>query len=171
MGFIERARRTSWHSNLQTDPKIILPEIQITQRGRKDWEKQKEWLEHCYPEEVRWNLPLNINFFSPGLWQDLVRFLNNEQTRHWAARDKNQLIGVLTWQPSRVTTDHLWLAVSPLDEERALKGLLPFARNWARTHRALEVNYPAGKAEEAFLECGFFAHVTLIWMEIRLNGT
>jgi hypothetical protein len=65
----------------------------------------------------------------------------------------------------------LWVAANPAHEEEALMALLPRAQEeLAHFHLPLGVNYPAGKAEDAFRACGFHLHSVLIWMEHRLEN-
>lgn len=169
-GFIERARRTSW----QWKPHMGMPpvessEITISHRHSSDWVRQLDWLLRLYPSEVRWNLPFDPYRLNPNLWNQLLGFLRNDRMMHWAASKDGDLIGIVTREPTRSFADSLWVAAHPAHEGTAIRALLPYARRKSNPARALLVNYPAGRAVEAFYHAGFQPHLTLIWMESRFN--
>jgi GNAT superfamily N-acetyltransferase len=165
LGFIERARRDTWLGEraLQTPP--VDPEIKITPRRTREWPIEQAWLQQVYPPGVIWNLPLSINRLKPSLINNLYRFLLSEQAGHWSAHTPEELIGVASWEPSHSFSDNLWLAANQEHEERAIRALLPVVRKSVVTRRPLAVNYPAGRANQAFLDAGFRLQQTLVWME------
>jgi ribosomal protein S18 acetylase RimI-like enzyme len=165
LGFIERACRSTWFSGESSFSAPLIPEIQFTSRRAEDWVLQSSWLKATYPQEVSWHLPFDLEKLRPGLWISLKRFLNGEEMSHWAARYHNQLIGTATWEPTRQSTDAVWLAVSPRQSDRAIRGLLAHVRRSLYTRRHLSVNYPAGLNGEDFMAAGFSLQNTLIWME------
>ncbi len=166
-GFIERARRHTWQAVPgKQEGHVEKPgEISITNRNSSDWDVQKAWLNQNYPPEVAWNLPFNANSFKPSLITDLIRFISGETTHHWAARQNGRLLGALSFEPTPTSADNLWLAAPPSIEEEVILNLLPFALHNIAPFRPLTLNYPAGRAEEAFMAVGFKLHQTLIWME------
>ncbi len=165
LGFLERARRTTWLA----ERAIVLPDrhpaVSFTSRRPGDWPLQKAWLSATYPLEVTWNIPFSLSRLRPSLINNLYRFILSEHTEHWTARLKGQLIGAVTWEPSRSFADNLWLATAPENEELVIRELLPHARKNAATRRPLALNYPGGRGTEAFLSAGFSAQQTLVWME------
>lgn len=167
LGFSERLRRTLWQSESYTDlaKPAAFNGIEIGIRHGRDWAQQSDWLDRIYPPEVAWNLPLKKSRLQPGFFKELQLALGGEQVAHLAARKNGTLIGLVTWEPSRMYADTLWLATSPEMEDEAVGALLPGIRRSLRRKRPLMVNYPANQAEAAFLESGFTAHMTLIWME------
>jgi ribosomal protein S18 acetylase RimI-like enzyme len=172
LGFVERARRTTWQAS--SNPPLLLrqyyPEITILPRRGEDWQMQSTWLRQVYPSDVAWNLPLHLDQFSPDWLNRLICFLRGEEQRHWTACRGSEPIGFLTWEPVHTSTDMLWLAAPVQEEEQAILSLLPFAREaLSHRHRSLSVNYPAGRGGEAFLRAGFAHHQTLAWMRIGLN--
>lgn len=171
LGFIERARRTTWQiSGLSMVVPHRVEGVTIHHRRRRDWEKQVAWLRQIYPPEISWNLPLNIARLNPGLAPQLMRWLRGELQDHWSAVKNGETIGVLSWEPMRSACDALWLAPDPRYEEQAILSLLPYACAMLSSRgRGLSINYPAGRAGDAFLRAGFAHHQTLIWMSIPLN--
>jgi RimJ/RimL family protein N-acetyltransferase len=168
-GFLERARRTTWHSwGVRETQPASLPRVAISSRQNQDWALQREWLRRLYPGEVNWHLPININLLRPGLSGTLSRMFSDRQLRQWSARLEGQLIGTLSWQSSSLQADWLWLATAPQYQELAIQSLLPHVCKERGSHRTLAVDYPAGEAEKAFVEAGFFPHQTLIWMHTQL---
>jgi ribosomal protein S18 acetylase RimI-like enzyme len=169
-GFLERTRRTTWH--WQPSTRINPPAdngVEVTRRQRRDWSKQLNWLLRVYPDTVRWNLPFDPNRLKPGLWSSLIRLFSGEPQAHWAARLNHQLIGVASWEPTRLAADTIWLATGDGSEDLAIRSLLPFTCRNLRSRRPLTVNYPAGRATQAFFEAGFNPHYSLIWMEIPFH--
>ena len=167
LGFEERLRRTLWQNDSYTD--LAEPQtpngVLVGQRHARDWAQQTAWLDRVYPPEVVWNLPLNKSRLQPGFFRELQLKLAGEQVAHLTARKDGKLIGLVTWEPSRMYADTLWLATDPETEEAAVGALLPGIRQTLRRKRPLMVNYPAGQAQAAFENSGFTPHMTLIWME------
>ncbi len=168
-GFIERARRTTWHSQPKTLLKVNgQKNILVTKRRNRDWPLQREWFTRIYPGEVRWHMPLNLKTLNPGLAGKFKRFMGERQIKQWSARMDNQLIGTLSWQSSNGMADWLWLASTPNYEERAIQSLLPHALSSLRNKRLLSINYLEGHAVKAFQHAGFINHRTLIWMHLNI---
>jgi GNAT superfamily N-acetyltransferase len=170
-GFIERAMRHTWQvvPGKQEGHAEKPRGISITNRNSSDWDLQKVWLNQNYPPEVAWNLPFNANNLKPSLITDLIRFISGETINHWAARRNGELLGTLSFERGPTSTDNLWLAAPPSTDEEVVPGLLPFALHDLAPFRPLTLNYPAGRAEEAFINVGFKIHQTLIWMEANLQ--
>ncbi len=165
LGFVDRARRTSWLSQGLIPQTSWLPGLAISPRRSADWPRQRAWLRQAYPPEVTWNLPLSFNRYRSGVLFDMLRFISATDIRHWSVRLDGELAGVLTWEPSRMSADNLWLALSPSSPEEAISALLVHARNTLPHSRALSINFPAGQHARAFVAAGFLAQQTLIWME------
>jgi ribosomal protein S18 acetylase RimI-like enzyme len=172
LGFVERVRRTTWQASPHLAKKMsALPvSMIITNRHRQDWDLQQPWLSSIYPPEVAWNLPINPQAFKPDWLGDLFRFFNNSSIRHWTARQNGQVLGVLTWEPARTAADNLWLATTTGQENTVIRNLLPYAMQNLAPYRPVALNYPAGCAEDAFIEAGFLNHQVLIWMEILFKA-
>jgi ribosomal protein S18 acetylase RimI-like enzyme len=167
LGFKERNRRATWIVDpvLYNPPKITNSTFESGRRKNADWELQASWLDEIYPPAVRWNLPFRRDVFRPGIRQDFWRFFNDLYVRHWAARRDQQLAGVVSWTPSHLAEDNLWLAPAPELETEAILCALPAAITSRNSQRPLTLNYPAGRGDDALLSAGLTKENTLIWME------
>lgn len=167
-GFVESSRRTTWVNQYNPAPPRM-DDIQVTPRRGADWAEQNQWLSRLYPPEVTWNLPFNVERFDPGLWRSLLRWINGEIQEHWAARrTEGTLLGLASWEPQHSISDYVWLAAPEDEEDQAIRALLPRVRQYlASRRRTINVNFPAGRAEPAFYDCGFIPQNTLIWMVHR----
>jgi ribosomal protein S18 acetylase RimI-like enzyme len=172
LGFVERARRTTWMSSIAVHIPPRLPEgYTIERRQIRDWEQQEAWLHEIYPPEIRWNLPLSIARLSPNPIKQIMRWLQGDGQEHWAACKSGKAEGYVSWEPMRSASDALWLATTPEHENEAVLALLPHARAaLAGRGRQLSVNYPAGRASAAFIQAGFTHHQTLVWMSVALKS-
>jgi predicted GNAT family acetyltransferase len=167
MGFKPQTRRSLWTALPRCLKGRSGAEARVTIRSRRHWDQQRQWLTQTYPPHLQWHLPLKIQALKPGLWGFLYRFFSEVRIRHWAAQSQGRLLGVLTWQESRSSSDHLWLAAPPETEGRALQVILPFLRGEHRLNRPLSLDYPADRANESLLAAGFEFQHTLIWMNIN----
>lgn len=171
LGFVERARRNTWTCvplNAPTPPELP-PNLTLAPPRRADWPLLTSWLQAAYPAEVIWNLPLRIQRLEPGWWKSMLRFLNGEFQRTWAAYHNNAPIGFLAWEPGRLVSDYLWLAAAPEWEQEVVRLLLPRALQSLSPRRTLTLNYPAAHAQTALAHAGFSLHNTLIWMEAPVH--
>jgi GNAT superfamily N-acetyltransferase len=170
LGFQERAWRATWHSILPPPPAPVLSEpVTVQARQKGDWPEQLKWLEATYPPEVAWNLSFSAGRLKPSFWQNMMHFFNGGQIEHWAVCLNDELIGVVTWEPTHFAQDVLWVAVSPKWEDKAIMALLPYVQRSIHNGHTLVVNYPAGKANEAFKAAGFERQNVLVWMEVKFK--
>jgi ribosomal protein S18 acetylase RimI-like enzyme len=170
LGFIERAWRTTWQGYSFQVPIAEIPvDLEVTAVANRDWPQQRTWLQSTYPPEVAWNLPFNINHLTPSFWSSLLRTLNGTIIEQWGAYQSNELIGAITWEPSPIHQDVLWVAADPTWEDKAIQALLPVVVASIHNGHSLVINYPAGHAEKAFLKAGFEKHNTLVWMEVKFK--
>lgn len=165
LGYIERARRTTWFSQPGIPLDAPPSGVTISSRRSRYWPIQKMWLKYYYPPELTWHLPINTNSLRPGIAGFLYRALTGALVNQWAAIQGGQLSGVLSWQATRTYADTLWLASSPQEQEKAAYSLLLHARQHLSPRRPLSLDYPAHQASEAIQAAGFRVHQTLIWME------
>lgn len=165
LGFHEVARRTTYRAiprDYKSSPQGN--NLYLTRRRSSDWPIQKTWLQAIYPSEVAWHLPFQIHSFEPGIWNQLLHFLQDEPMNQWSAHRGDRLLGVASLEGNRGNTDNLWLAVPPAVEEDALFALLTYARTEAASNRTITVNFPSGVAERCFKSAGYEKQLTLIWM-------
>lgn len=170
MGFIERTKRTSWRAVPQPASVGAATEPKVRSRQTQDWSQQRRWLHANYPEDVRWQLPLDLNLLQPGWRGALERALRERQVEQWSAVQNKKLLGVLSWQSSTLEADRLWLAAPEATEEEAIPALMQQAYPQLRAARPLALNYPSGRAEGALTRGGFQAARTLIWMSYPWRG-
>ncbi|HEX2981691.1 MAG TPA: GNAT family N-acetyltransferase, partial [Anaerolineaceae bacterium] len=172
LGFVERARRTTWLiQSRSASSRALNPEIFVTGRLPGDWPRQKAWLEQIYPKGLLWNMSFDLDRLKPGFWNALNHFLLVEDIRHWSVRSTKHVYGFATWQPSRSFADSIWLATDPENEDQAILHMLPTAYRSLNSTRPVSINYPAGRGEQAFRDAGFTAHNTLLWMELPFSQT
>jgi ribosomal protein S18 acetylase RimI-like enzyme len=173
LGFVERARRTTWHSQPGAPPAVLAPQINIVSRSSQHWKNQQVWLRAAYPPEVTWHLQINFKSLRPGLVGALLRMVNSSPIRQWSAVRQGELLGVLTWQSNRGFADNLWLAAptqprDPALSNEAISALLAYARQHLSPRKLLTLDYPAHQASEVIQPAGFREHQTLIWMSLSL---
>lgn len=171
LGFIERARRTSWtfDPSGQLAPAPV-PRVTIRRRTSADWYFQRRWLMEIYPAEINWNLPFNVDRLRPGFWREFMRWMNGEQMELWSAWLDDRFLGAAAWEPGNILTDVIWLATNPLDEDLAAQALLSHARRILPLRRPVTINFPTGFATKGIQAAGFQAHNALIWMEAPFSG-
>lgn len=169
LGFEERARRTTWFSQVDFQPPSIPLDIKIRPHPPQSWDLQRTWLLHQYPKELAWHFPLNLNELRPGWMAALQRFFNAHTIRQWTAYRNNRVCGVLTVQSSHSYADTIWLALPPDGDDASVGALLSAIRKSPLQHRPLTLDLPAGSANPALQANGFHAHQTLIWMQIRFQ--
>jgi ribosomal protein S18 acetylase RimI-like enzyme len=170
-GFKEKAKRTNWQKeNTDLLPNIHENNIDLRKRRNRDWPLQSIWLNELYPKELQWNLRINRSQIAGTMFNQIVRFFGSDPYKHWAAYRNAQLIGTISWEPTRFHADNLWLATSERFQNAAIKALLPYVQTQLRRkRRPLVINFPSNRAEEAFLACGYLPLNTLIWMEHQLR--
>lgn len=165
LGFIERARRTTW-TLLPGNLKLKAASgARIVQHISRYWKSHKKWLDQNYPDRLFWYWPIKPNAFKPGLLGTLVRFLYETQLRQWGVEQGGQIQGFLSWKTTDAYADQLWLAAPPESEEIVLKTLLPYIQWRGRVKRPLSIDYPVGRVVNTLDEAGFQPNHTLIWME------
>jgi predicted GNAT family acetyltransferase len=167
LGFIERARRTTWRGLGEAPPAALAEGLKILPRQNQHWAVQRSWLQVNYPHELAWNLPLNLNYLRPGPLGSLTRFFNDVYITQWAVQREKQLAGAISWQSRQGQPNILWLAAPRQADEGAIQALLQHARRNIPTHLPLALDYPAGQSDTAIQSAGFRNHQTLNWMEIK----
>jgi GNAT superfamily N-acetyltransferase len=171
LGFLERARRTTWQVRGERLSRRIATAdgLTILPRAAAYWPQQRDWLTRLYPRELSWHLPLDWKAFEPGLLGSFYRLMNFTFPHHWAVQRNGSLFGVLSWQRSLGHADPLWLATPEKVDEKAVRELLACVRRQISTQRIARLNLPASHASEALLEAGYEVGHTLIWMEYHLD--
>jgi ribosomal protein S18 acetylase RimI-like enzyme len=163
LGFVERARRTTWRLKTDSHLSSISSLPTISKRHPRFWPQQLTWLNQLHPEELSWYRSLNWNNLKPGLWNWLYRAFVEFDLRQWAVQKDGQLQGVLAWMPTLRST-YLWLACDPNADTESISSLLVEAHHDLRHYQTLRLEHPAGLQEEAIQAAGFESARTLIWM-------
>lgn len=166
LGFLERARRTTWFSQAEIPPAALPPGYRFSAPPGGSWAYERAWLERSYPDRLSWHMPIKIPALRPGLVGSLYRFLYAITTRQWAVQRDGKLQAALAWQTTAGYANALWLAAPAVIDERVVQALLVKARTELASRRALMIDYPARHFDEAIRGAGFWAHQTLIWMEM-----
>jgi GNAT superfamily N-acetyltransferase len=168
LGFVERARRTSWQA--RTDPHIPTPppNISITGRRPADWQTQLDWLSRLYPEFLAWHRDWSFKSLRPGFWNWLHLFLMDINIRQWAAFEKGKMEAALSWIPYG-RGESLFAAAGEGTDPNALTALLFQAkRELNHTYSSIALEFPAGRFDDAIRAAEFKPVRTLIWMQATL---
>ncbi len=168
MGFNIKATRTTWRSPADALSGSAHSDVQVTPRFGHQWGQQRQWLDDNYPRALRWHFNLKMTALKPGIIGWFYRFFLETKVRHWAAYQKNRLLGVLSWQAAHARVDHLWLAAPSDNEDAALLAILPVVAKEQRIHRPLNLDYPSGRAVDTLQNSGFTEQHTLLWMHKSL---
>lgn len=164
LGFMERARRTTYFA--RPDPLLspALNGISLVQPGPREWPLQRAWLDRTHPAEIGWYSHWNWKLLGPGLWSWLRRFFIELEIRQWAAVKGSELLATLAWLPTLRPYNSLWAVARPEGGADGLRCVLEEARRELSHHRRLTVEYPAGEMVDAIQAAGFNKYRTLIWM-------
>ena len=110
LGFVERSRRTAWHSIRNFSPPQAIDGLEISPTPARNWPMMSAWLDQTYPAELSWHLPFNHHVVNPGWWGKTYRFVNNIYIQQWSAWLHGKLCAAVTWQPAMSASNLLWLA-------------------------------------------------------------
>ncbi len=168
LGFVEKARRTTWIGSSEPDIKPFVPGVKFSSAQARHWTAQRPALLRSYPPELSWHMSFDINIINPGLWGAVWRMIKQTYTRQWSALAGREWLGSLTWQLSPSYANMLWLALPEKADEQVVRGLLLYARQKVASIRPLALDYPAGFYSSSIQSAGFSSHQTLIWMELAL---
>jgi GNAT superfamily N-acetyltransferase len=166
LGFIEKARRTTWHSQSDYPRQDAPAEFEAGKRRGEHWALQREWLNRNYPPEVTWHLQFNLNALKPGWIGGLARLFGETYLHQWVIQQNRQLKAAVTWQASPAIANILWMAAPPQVEDEVIQALLLHARRQVPSRRPLSLDYPARQSSAGIQSAGFKAYQTLIWMAL-----
>jgi predicted GNAT family acetyltransferase len=169
LGFIERARRTSWQANTDLHATTALQtDIVITGRHPNDWQTQLNWLSRLYPDLLAWHRNWSFNSLRPGLWNWLYLLFVDINIRQWAAIKDHQLQAALAWIPYG-RGESLFAATGEQSDPDALTALLLQARReLSNSYPNIALEFPTGEFDNAIQAAGFKSLRTLIWMQATL---
>jgi predicted GNAT family acetyltransferase len=181
LGFVERARRTTYHSRgapagapaagkerLTGNASHPGRSIVISRMSSRYWERQRRWLQAAHPDELAWYSRWDWDRLGPGLGNAMHRLFVQYDTRQWAATERQELLATVTWAPAYRASNTLWLAAAA-DSGEAVTTVLAAARHELAHFRRLTVEYPAGELREEIEAAGFEEFRTLLWMRATGN--
>ena len=173
LGFIERARRTSWQAGTDSHAPTLQTDIVITSRQPNDWQTQLGWLSRLYPNLLSWHRNWTFSALRPGFWNWLYLFFVDMNIRQWAAirRDNpstgtgTKMEAALAWIPYG-RGESLFAATGEQSDPDALTALLLQARRELfHIYPQIALEFPAGEFDNAIKAAGFKSLRTLIWMQ------
>lgn len=168
LGFIERARRTTWVCKDEIAIPPILADVRIMYARSRHWEKQHYWLSQNYPPELSWHMSFEPEILNPGFFGSVRRIMKQVYIQQWSAIRGKEWLGTISWQFSAGYSNLLWLAAPSDMDEEVVRDLLLSVRQNTRSSRPLSLDYPAGQFVSALHMAGFNRQQTLIWMELLL---
>jgi ribosomal protein S18 acetylase RimI-like enzyme len=171
LGFTEQAIRTTWRMRPCDLNRLSIahkPQSTVRRWLRRDWAAQRAWLETAYPSNVRWQLPLKLRRFSPGLLHCMTNFVDGAFLKHWIVRVNGEFQGVITWQKSDTYANNLWLAFPTEKEAELLPGSLAQVLCRLPKKHPLSIDYPKGRCADQLSALGFEEFRSLIWMVCTL---
>jgi len=172
LGFIERARRTSWQASTDSHAPTLQTDISITSRNPGDWQKQLNWLSRLYPDPLSWHRNWTFSALRPGLWNWLYLLFVDMNIYQWAAvknyhsaASSATMEAVLAWIPYG-RGESLFAATGEGSDPDALTVLLLQARReLSHSYPSIALEFPAGDFDNAIQAAGFKSLRTLIWMQ------
>jgi ribosomal protein S18 acetylase RimI-like enzyme len=164
LGFVVRARRTTWQAAGEAGTSRTQSEIAIKGRHPSYWPIQQRWLSRLYPDLLAWHRGWSFNALRPGLWKWLYLLFVDMNIHQWAAVRGSRLEAVLAWIPSG-RGDALFAAAGEESDPEALTLLLSNARHTLAHQQQLSLEFPAGEFDSAIQAAGFEPQRTLIWMQ------
>jgi ribosomal protein S18 acetylase RimI-like enzyme len=168
-GFEQKATRTTWINKGIIQKREGLNDLKIRSRKFMDAILQKKWFLNIYPQEILWQMEINIEELNPKFLQTITNTLSGKRFLHWSIYREKELIGVISWQSCYQYADKLWLALKSDKEKIIIKNSLSLICQKINSQKPFIINYPYGRAREAFVQSGFYEFNTLIWMEKKLK--
>ncbi len=183
LGFVERARRTSWQASTDAHATPLQTNFSIKKRHPRDWQIQREWLARLYPDPLAWHRNWSFASLRPGLWNWLYLLFIDMNVRQWVAIKKNPSLSEssqsqttetetmeasLAWMPQG-HGEALFAAIGERSSPDALTTLLLEARRELfHSYPSLILEFPSGNFDNAIQAAGFKSLRTLIWMQATL---
>ena len=165
LGFVERARRTSWQAGTDAHASTLQTDFTVTSRNPNDWTTQLNWLSRLYPDTLSWHRNWTFTTLRPGLWNWLYLLFLDMNIRQWTAVRKSQMVAALSWIPYG-RGESLFAATGQGSDPDALTALLLQARReLAQSHPHIALEFPSGEFDNAIQAAGFKPLRTLIWMQ------
>ena len=172
LGFVERARRTTWQVFGGMRPPAGLPGgLHLTAPSARDWSIRSAWFARAYPPELNWYRAQTWDIFQPGLVNFFYRLMTDTRIHQWSAQRDGMLMGMLGCQHSGYQVDQLWASLPVMPDPQVVTALLVHAQANLPHPRSLTLEYPAGPLDEAIRSAGLIPQRTLVWMEAPGSAT
>lgn len=168
LGFVERARRTSWQAVTDSHAPTLQTDIVLTNRHPRDWQTQLNWLSRLYPDLLAWHRNWTFASLRPGFFNWLYLLFIDMNIRQWTAVRNNYMEASLSWIPDG-RGESLFPAISDRSDPDALTALLLQARrDLSPYYPKVAMEFPSSEFDGAILAAGFKSIRTLIWMQATL---
>ena len=168
LGFVERARRTSWQAVTDSHAPTLQTDIVLTNRHPRDWQTQLNWLARLYPDLLAWHRNWTFASLRPGFFNWLYLLFIDMNIRQWTAVRNNYMEASLSWIPDG-RGESLFPAISDRSDPDALTALLLQARrDLSPYYPKVAMEFPSSEFDGAILAAGFKSIRTLIWMQATL---
>jgi GNAT superfamily N-acetyltransferase len=173
LGFVERARRTSWQASTDPHAPTLQTDITITSRHPNDWQTQLDWLSRLYPDPLGWHRNWTFSALRPSFWNWLYLLFVDMNVQQWSAIRKvnpstgsgTRMEAVLAWIPYG-RGESLFAATGEQSDPDALTVLLLQARRELfHSYPNIALEFPTGEFDNAIEAAGFKPLRTLIWMQ------
>jgi ribosomal protein S18 acetylase RimI-like enzyme len=165
LGFIQRARRTSWSAATGSHAGTPQTDIVIAKRNPRDWEIQRSWLARLYPDLLAWHRNWSFDALRPGFWNWIYLLFVDINVRQWSAVRGDKMEAALAWIPYG-RGESLFVAADERADPDALTALLLQARHELfHLYPSIALDFPVSEFDGAIQAAGFKANRTLIWMQ------
>ena len=165
LGFVERARRTTWQAVTDLYAQTLETDIAITGRHPSFWPTQLNWISRLYPPALSWHRDWNINSLRPGFWNWFHLLFMDINIRQWAAVRAGTLQATLSWIPTG-RGESLFAAAGEGSAPEALTALLIQARREIyQQYPHILLDFPVGQFDDAIRAASFRPLRTLLWMQ------
>lgn len=99
LGFVERARRTSWNAATDSHATTLQTKFIVASRNPRDWETQRQWLARLYPDLLSWHRNWSFDSLRPGFWNWIYLLFIDANVRQWSAIKDDKMEAALAWIP------------------------------------------------------------------------
>lgn len=169
LGFEVRAQRATWRREARARGELPPDSASVRPQKPDEWRLAYALASQLHPEGLIWPLPLRPDQFRPN---PLAGTVGVEGRGRWAWVESGEPRGFL--DACRLPGEEGWaltMLVEPVWQGQAEAPLLARAvRCLGRGRWRLTAEYPAGRADEAFLSAGFQRARVLTWMEADLRS-
>lgn len=170
VGFSDALVRTTWRIRPIDAVEVEKSaNLRLRKPDKSAWPQQEALLDAVYPDDMRWNLPVNFQWLEPDPLQVLTQSMEGIWLRRWAVALSGESLGWIAWQKSNSFANNLWLAFPENSENEYLAPALQSVMAKLSPKHSLSIDYPEGRFQDGFERLGFTPFRTLIWMRYKLK--